>query len=103
MSIGSLSTLDRQRITSVSAVAVSVPLNSPVRWATREVSAREFVVVRIASGSGQIGVGYTYAGMHAARSLATYIEDVMAPRLIDLPENVPTRPWADLFQETILV
>jgi L-alanine-DL-glutamate epimerase-like enolase superfamily enzyme len=103
MNKGSPTTVERQRITSVIAVAVSVPLNSPVRWATREVSAREFVVVRIASGSGHVGVGYTYAGMHAARSLATYIEDVMAPRLIDLPENAPTRPWADLFQETILV
>jgi L-alanine-DL-glutamate epimerase-like enolase superfamily enzyme len=94
---------DRARIASVSATAVVVPLNTPVRWATREVSAREYVFVRVSSTSGRVGVGYTYAGMHTARSLAMYIDDVMAPRLIDLPENGPTRPWADLYQESILM
>jgi L-alanine-DL-glutamate epimerase-like enolase superfamily enzyme len=91
------------RIASVSAVAVSVPLRSPVRWATREVPAREYVIVRISSSSGRVGVGYAYAGMRTSRSLAAYIEDVVAPRLVDLPENAPSRPWADLFQETLLM
>lgn len=93
----------RARIQSVSAIAVSIPLRSPVRWATREVPAREHVIVRVTGGSGIVGVGYAYAGMHAARSLATYVDDVLAPRLIGLPENAPTRPWAELFQETILM
>lgn len=97
------SSATRSRIQSVTAIAVAVPLKSPVRWATREVTAREYVIVRIAGRSGIDGVGYAYAGMHTARSLATYIEDVLAPRLIGLPEDAPTRPWADLYQESILM
>jgi L-alanine-DL-glutamate epimerase-like enolase superfamily enzyme len=91
------------RILSVAALAVSVPLKSPVRWSTRKVDAREFVIVKVTGASGLEGVGYTYAGMHTARSLAAYVDDVLAPRLIDLPENAPTRPWADLYQESVLV
>ena len=94
---------ERGLIRAACAIPVSVPLNSPVRWATREVSAREYVIVRIESSSGLVGVGYTYAGMNTSRSLATYIDDVLAPRLIGLPQNAPTRPWAAMFQETLLM
>lgn len=90
-------------IRSVSAFPVAVPLRSPVRWATREVPAREYVIVTVTGAGGNVGVGYAYAGMRTARSLAAYVEDVVAPRLIGLPENAPTRPWADLFQETLLM
>jgi len=90
-------------IRSVSTMAVSIPLKSPVRWATRQVIAREFVIVKVTGSSGFEGVGYTYAGMNTARSLAAYIDDVLAPRLINLPENAPTGPWADLYQESVLV
>lgn len=94
---------ERASIRSLVAIPIAVPLRSPVRWATREVSAREYVMVKVTSGGGLVGVAYAYAGMHTARSLATYIDDVLAPRIVGLPENAPTRPWADMFQETILV
>jgi L-alanine-DL-glutamate epimerase-like enolase superfamily enzyme len=94
---------DAGRIESVAATPVAVPLHSPVRWATREVPAREYVIVTVTGAGGITGVGYAYAGMRTARSLAGYIEDVVAPRLIGLPENAPTRAWADLFQETVLM
>lgn len=90
-------------IQEVSAIAVSVPLRTPVRWSTREVIAREYVIVIVTGANGLVGTGYTYAGMRTSRSLALYIEDVLAPRLIHYPEDAPTRPWADLFQETVLV
>ena len=93
----------RAGIQSVTAAAVVVPLQTPVRWATREVSAREYVIVRVVGRGGLVGIGYAYAGMHAARSLARYLEDVLAPRLIGLPDDAPTRPFADLYQESILL
>ena len=81
---------------------LSVPLDTQVRWATRAVTAREFVVVFVEAGE-HVGVGYTYAGMHTARSMAAYIDDVIAPRLVSLSARAPSRPWPDLFQETLLV
>ena len=35
--------------------------------------------------------------------MAAYIEDVIAPRLVSLSARAPSRPWPDLFQETVLV
>jgi L-alanine-DL-glutamate epimerase-like enolase superfamily enzyme len=93
---------DDLAIRSVRTIAVSVPLDTQVRWATRAVTAREFVLVFIEAGE-HTGVGYTYAGMHTARSMAAYIDDVIAPRLVSLSARAPSRPWPDLFQETLLV
>jgi L-alanine-DL-glutamate epimerase-like enolase superfamily enzyme len=92
----------RRTITRLTATPVAVPLKTPVRWATRQVAAREYVLVRLEAG-GLVASGYTYAGVGVARSLATFIDDVIAPRVVGLPWDAPTRPWADLFQETLLI
>lgn len=89
-------------IDTVQTIAVAVPLRNPVRWATREVAHREYVLVRIQAGP-HVGVGYTYTGVKVGRSMAAFIDDVIGPRLLGLPSTCPTRPWADIFQETILV
>jgi L-alanine-DL-glutamate epimerase-like enolase superfamily enzyme len=89
-------------IRRVRTVPVSVPLLAEVAWATRAVTAREFVLVFVEAGE-HVGVGYTYAGMHTARSMAAYIDDVVAPRLVSTSARAPSRSWPDLFQETLLV
>jgi len=93
---------DRNTVSAVTAIPVVVPLETPVRWATREVAAREYVLVKVMAGS-YVGTGFTYAGTGVSRSLATFIRDVLAPRIIGLPWDSPTRPWAELYQETLLI
>ena len=93
---------DDLTIRRVRAIPVSVPLEAEVRWSTRAVTAREFVLVFLEAGE-HVGVGYTYAGMHTARSMAAFIDDVLAPRLVSLSARAPSRAWPDLFQETLLV
>jgi L-alanine-DL-glutamate epimerase-like enolase superfamily enzyme len=97
-----ISARSEQTIRSVTTTAVAVPLRAPVGWATRQVAHREYVLVSIDAGE-HIGVGYTYAGVHVGRALSAFIDDVIGPRLLGLPATSPTRPWADIFQETILV
>lgn len=91
------------RVRAVTVTPFAIPLGSPVRWATREVAAREYVIVQVHGDRGATGVGYAYAGRHAARPLAAFVEDVIAPRLVGLPEDAPSRAWDDLFHETLLV
>jgi L-alanine-DL-glutamate epimerase-like enolase superfamily enzyme len=93
---------DDLSIRRVRAIPVSVPLDALVRWATRAVTAREFVLVFVEAGE-HTGVGYTYAGMNTARSMAAYIDDVIAPRVVSLSARAPSRSWPDLFQESLLV
>jgi L-alanine-DL-glutamate epimerase-like enolase superfamily enzyme len=95
-------TIGSGSISSVRAIPVSIPLNSPVRWATREVKAREFVLTFLEAGD-ETGIGYAYAGAGVARSMAMFISDVLAPRITGLPDTAPSRPWADLYRETVLV
>jgi len=47
-------------VSSVDAFKVSVPLDRPVRFATRVVSHRDFTVVRIETGEGIVGHGLTW-------------------------------------------
>ena len=35
--------------------------------------------------------------------MAAYIDDVIAPRLVSQSARAPSRPWPDLFQESLLV
>jgi len=82
---------------------VAVPLAVPTRIATREVVAREFVLVEIETDEGVTGVGYTYTGTTGGRLCATFIDDYVAPRLVGGPALAPERVWATLFQEHLLI
>jgi L-alanine-DL-glutamate epimerase-like enolase superfamily enzyme len=90
-------------IRSVKATPVAVPLAVPTRIATREVVAREFVLVEIETDEGVTGVGYTYTGTTGGRLCAAFIDDYVAPRLVGGPALAPERIWAALFQEHLLI
>jgi L-alanine-DL-glutamate epimerase-like enolase superfamily enzyme len=90
-------------IRSVTATPVAVPLTVPTRIATREVLAREFVLVEIETDDGATGIGYTYTGTNGARLSAAFIDDYVAPRLVGEPALAPERVWAALWQEHLLI
>src|SRR5947207_10611290 len=90
-------------IRSVKATPVAVPLSIPTRIATREVVAREFVLVEIETNEGVTGLGYTYTGTTGAKLCATFIDDYVGPRLVGGPALAPERIWAELFQEHLLI
>src|SRR3954452_5966914 len=88
---------------SVVATAVAVPLSVPTRIATREVLAREFVLVEVTTDDGVVGVGYTYTGTTGGKLCAALITDYFAPRLVGEDALAPERIWATLFQEHLLI
>ena len=90
-------------VRSVEAIPVAVPLNVPTRIATREVRAREFVLVEVRTEDGQVGVGYTYTGTSGARLLAGLIEEYFTPRMVGQPALAPERYWAQFFQDHLLI
>ncbi len=90
-------------ITSVRAVPISIPLETPLRFSTREVHARQYLLVFVETSGGLSGVGYTYIGTAGARAAAALLEEVLAPRLVGQPAYGPERTWPALFQETLLL
>ncbi|HEV2123426.1 MAG TPA: mandelate racemase/muconate lactonizing enzyme family protein [Chloroflexota bacterium] len=90
-------------IKDVRAIALSVPLAKPTRISTRLVLAREFVLVRIEADSGQIGVGYTYAGTVGGKIVRDAVTDLLKPHLVGQASSLIDRHWAAMYQDTLLV
>jgi L-alanine-DL-glutamate epimerase-like enolase superfamily enzyme len=90
-------------VRAVTATPVAVPLQVPTRIATREVVAREYVVVEVVVDEGLTGVGYTYTGTSGARLIAGLIDDYLAPRVVGQPALGPERFWSALYQDLLLI
>jgi L-alanine-DL-glutamate epimerase-like enolase superfamily enzyme len=91
------------QISDVQAVLVRIPLQRPVRIATREVTGREFVLVFVRSDAGEEGFGYTYAGTVGGTMVRAAIQDILAPLLAGADPGLIERHWAAMYQEGLLV
>ena len=65
-------------IVKVDARAVRVPLATPVRFATRRVLARDYLVVTLSSTDGYEGHGYAYVGTSGGDVVARYLDAVLS-------------------------
>lgn len=91
------------KITDIRSVLVRIPLQHPVRIATREVRWREFVLVFVKTEDGMEGIGYTYAGTVGGGMVRAAVEDVLKPLLLGADAQLIERHWAAMFQEGLLV
>ena len=91
------------KITDVQSVLVRIPLERPVRIATRVVHGREFVLTFVTAEDGTKGIGYTYAGTVGGTMVRAAVEDVLKPRLLGGDAELIERHWATMFQEGLLV
>ncbi|MFI5339385.1 MAG: mandelate racemase/muconate lactonizing enzyme family protein [Candidatus Methylomirabilales bacterium] len=91
------------KITNVRSVLVRIPLQRPVRIATREVRGREFVLTFVQTEDGTQGVGYTYAGTVGGTMVRTAVDDVLRPLLLGADAGLIERHWATMFQDGLLV
>jgi len=90
-------------IESVSACIARVPLDSPVTFSTRRVTAREYCLVRIRASDGSVGLGYCYAVNSAGRLLAVAVTDLLAPRLVGQDSHRVEGLWAEMYQDALLL
>lgn len=90
-------------IESVSVCIARVPLDQPVTFSTRRVTAREYCLIRIRSNDGHEGLGYCYAVNSAGRLLAVAATEVLAPRLIGQDSHRVEGLWAEMYQEALLL
>lgn len=90
-------------IQSVSVCIARVPLDNPVTFATRRVTAREYCLVRIRSSDGHEGLGYCYAVNSAGRLLAVAVADLLAPKLIGQDSHRVEGLWTEMYQEALLL
>jgi L-alanine-DL-glutamate epimerase-like enolase superfamily enzyme len=59
-----------------------VPIERPTSISTRQLGAREYILVWIDTDAGHTGIGYTYAGTVGGRAVYDLVRDAFHPMLI---------------------
>ena len=70
------------KIVSVEARTISIPLDSPTSFSTRQVFSRDYVVVRVRTEDGHEGQGFCYGGSRGGSLVASAVQILLAPILI---------------------
>ncbi|MBI3326546.1 MAG: hypothetical protein HYZ81_07575, partial [Nitrospinae bacterium] len=69
-------------ITDIRTVAVRVPIERPTAISTRQLGAREYVLVWIDTDAGHTGIGYTYAGTVGGQVVYALVQAALRPLLL---------------------
>jgi D-arabinonate dehydratase len=89
-------------VTDVESFAVSIPLEEPVAFATREVKARDHAIVRLHTDEGAVGVGYTL-GYDASGLIAAAVDELLADVVLGEDPHDTARLWREMFDGTVQV
>jgi L-alanine-DL-glutamate epimerase-like enolase superfamily enzyme len=89
-------------ITAVHSCLVRMPLETVASFATRKVTHRDYVLVRIADGAGNEGIGMTYAGSAAGALVQDAINVLLAPMLIGADAFAIEAHWEKMYREAML-
>ncbi len=90
------------KITDVRTTTVRVPVERPTAISTRQLAAREFVLVSIGTDTELTGVGYTYAGTVGGSAVRSLAQDVLRPLLLEQDPQLIERAWAAMYQQVLL-
>ncbi|MGH9657335.1 MAG: mandelate racemase/muconate lactonizing enzyme family protein, partial [Bryobacteraceae bacterium] len=89
-----------QKIRRVEALAISIPLPTPVSDAVRRITHRDHLIVRIHSDDGLTGVGFTL-GYDSSRAMVSLIESIFRPILEGASAFDSERLWAEMYRQSI--
>lgn len=93
---------NRVNIESVSACTVSVPLDSPISFSTRRVTARNYTLVKVLGSDGVEGVGFCYVGNSGGEIATIAVRNLLAPVLLGQDSYRVEGLWQAMYQETLL-
>src|SRR5262245_8748390 len=96
-------TMPSVRIEAMEAHAVLLPLGRPAAFSTRNVTGREYVIVRVVGDCGATGIGYTYAGDSGGAWLRSGIDQLLAPRLVGHSAFTMDEHWERIFADLLLL
>lgn len=90
------------RIISVEARTVTIPLDTPTSFSTRQVFARDYVVFRIRTEDGHEGQGFCYGGSRGGSLVASAVQILLAPVLMGKNALNVEGLWSEMYQDTLL-
>lgn len=90
------------KITEVACALVRVPLDQPTSFATRQVLARDFILVRVAADDGYQGIGFTYGGSSGGAITTVAVRSLLRPVLMGEDPFRVEGLWDEMYQEALL-
>ncbi len=90
------------RIVSVEARTVHIPLSRATAFARRQVTSRDYTLVRIRTEDGVEGIGHCYAGHSGGNVVTTAVREMLAPMLIGADSTATELLWKNMYQEVLL-
>ncbi len=79
-----------------------VPLDKPTSFATRDVLARDYGLVRVRTDDGVEGIGFCYGGNKAGSLVAHAVRELLAPVIIGEDPYRVEGLWYDMYQDSLL-
>src|SRR5674476_618836 len=70
------------RIVSVEARTVRIALDHPTSFSTRQVSARDYTLVRVRSADGLQGIGFCYGGSRGGALVTHAVRELFKSQLV---------------------
>src|SRR6202046_4706656 len=90
------------KIVSVEARTVHIPLSRATAFARRQVTSRDYSLVRIRTEDGVEGIGHCYAGHSGGNVVTTAVREMLAPMLIGADSHATELLWKNMNQEVLL-
>src|SRR3984957_17888612 len=90
------------RVVSVEARTVHIPLSRATAFARRQVTARDYSLVKIRTDDGVEGIGHCYAGHSGGNVVTTAVREMLAPMLLDVDPTATELHWKNMYQEVLL-
>lgn len=91
-----------ERIVSVMARTVCIPLDKVTAFSTRVVTERHYCLVRVRTADGIEGIGFCYAGNKAGGLVASAVRELFAPLLAGQNPWLVEGLWERMYRDAIL-
>ncbi|MFL6676685.1 MAG: mandelate racemase/muconate lactonizing enzyme family protein [Massilia sp.] len=90
------------RIVSVEARTVSIALDNPTSFSTRQVLARDYTLVRVRTADGHQGIGFCYGGSRAGVLVTHAVRELFRDTLVGQSALRVEGLWQDMYRDSLL-
>ena len=90
------------RIVSVEARTVCIALDHPTSFSTRQVSARDYTLVRVRSADGLQGIGFCYGGSRGGVLVTHAVRELFKEALVGQSTLRVEGLWQEMYQDSLL-
>jgi L-alanine-DL-glutamate epimerase-like enolase superfamily enzyme len=90
------------RIVSVEARTVSIPLDHPTAFSTRQVLSRDYTLVRVGTADGRQGIGFCYGGSRGGVLVTHAVRALFKETLIGQSALRVEGLWQEMYQDSLL-